>query len=100
MAPEDGPSSVVVLGTVIDGTAATPITNGAVMIRGDTIVAVGPRADVEIPAEARVYDLPGTTILPGFVNAHVHNSYDVSTLQLWATSGVTTTRSGPWRTPD
>ena len=36
--------------TVIDGTGAAPIRNATVIVTGDRISAVGPRASVRIPA--------------------------------------------------
>lgn len=63
---------VIENGTVIDGTGAAPITDGIVVIQGDRIAAVGPRADFAVPAAARVLDAGGGAILPGIINAHVH----------------------------
>lgn len=57
---------------VIDGTGAPPIQDGVVLVRDDKIVAVGPRADVEVPDGAKSVDLGDVTILPGFIDAHVH----------------------------
>ncbi len=34
----------------------------------------------------------GATILPGFINAHVHAGYNVANLAAWAQGGVTTVR--------
>ncbi|MBB6504318.1 imidazolonepropionase-like amidohydrolase/Tol biopolymer transport system component [Sphingomonas endophytica] len=48
------------------------IDNATVLIRGDRIVAVGPRAAVQIPAGATTVDVTGKTIVPGFVDAHAH----------------------------
>ncbi|MDN4631707.1 amidohydrolase family protein [Sphingomonas sp. PsM26] len=48
------------------------IDDGAIVIRGDRIVAVGPRASVQIPAGAKVVDVAGKTIIPGLVDAHAH----------------------------
>ena len=48
------------------------VDDGVVVIRGDRIAAIGPRASVAIPAGARVIDLAGKTIIPGLVDAHAH----------------------------
>jgi imidazolonepropionase-like amidohydrolase/Tol biopolymer transport system component len=48
------------------------IDDGVIVVRGDRIVAVGPRASVQIPAGARTVDLAGKTIIPGLVDAHAH----------------------------
>jgi imidazolonepropionase-like amidohydrolase len=44
----------------------------AVVVRGDKIVAVGPRASVARPAGARQIDLPDASLLPGLIDAHSH----------------------------
>ena len=44
----------------------------AVLVRGDTIAAVGPAPQIAVPAGARVLDLPGTTLLPGLIEGHSH----------------------------
>lgn len=49
-----------------------PIENGAVVVDGDRIVAVGPRA--EVAAGERIREWPGV-LLPGLVNAHAHLQY-------------------------
>ena len=79
-------------GRVIDGTGAEPITDCVVVTWRRHIMAVGRRSELPLPASVERYDLPGTTILPGFINTHVHNSYRTDTLQAWATAGVTTVR--------
>jgi imidazolonepropionase-like amidohydrolase len=47
------------------------IADGAVAIRGATVVAVGLRGDVDVDA-ARTIELDDATLLPGFVDLHVH----------------------------
>jgi imidazolonepropionase-like amidohydrolase/Tol biopolymer transport system component len=48
------------------------IDDAVVVIRGDRIVAVGPRASTPIPAGAKTIDVAGKTIIPGLVDAHAH----------------------------
>ena len=48
------------------------INDATVLIRGDRIVAVGPRASVPVPAGATSVDVTGKTIIPGLVDAHAH----------------------------
>ncbi|AQR73386.1 amidohydrolase family protein [Sphingomonas sp. LM7] len=48
------------------------IDDGVVVIRGDRIVAVGPRASTPIPTGATQVDVVGKTIIPGLVDAHAH----------------------------
>ena len=43
-----------------------------VVVRGHYIEAAGPSSAVRIPAEARVIDLKGATLLPGLIEGHSH----------------------------
>ena len=43
-----------------------------VLVTGSRIVAVAPAASVAAPADAKVIDLPGETLLPGLIDAHSH----------------------------
>lgn len=83
---------VLIGGTLIDGTGADLVSDGAVAIQDSRIVAVGKSAQVKVPKTAQVIDVGGATILPGFINAHVHGSYNEDTLKAWAQGGVTTVR--------
>lgn len=59
-------------GTIYIEADSPPIRDGALLIRGERIVAVGPRDSVDVPARAVVLDMSGRTVLPGFWNSHVH----------------------------
>jgi imidazolonepropionase-like amidohydrolase len=65
-----GPLLAVRAGALVDGTGAAPVRNAVIVIRGDRIEAAG--AGVKIPPRARVLDLSAYTVLPGFIDAHVH----------------------------
>ena len=43
-----------------------------VLVEGNRIKAVGPADNVRTPSGAAVIDLPGTTLLPGLIEAHAH----------------------------
>ena len=51
---------------------ADVIERGAIVVRGNRIVAVGPEGRVTIPAGATRIDATGKTIMPGIVDAHAH----------------------------
>jgi imidazolonepropionase-like amidohydrolase len=55
---------------VIDGVGDRALTNTVVVVDGERIVAIGDRS--VIPAGARVVELPGQTLMPGFINCHEH----------------------------
>ncbi len=42
------------------------------VVRGERIQAAGTAADVKAPAEAKVIEMPGTTLLPGLIEGHSH----------------------------
>ncbi len=48
------------------------IADGVLVVEGGRIVAVGPRAEVAVPAGAEVVDVSGLVILPGLVDTHCH----------------------------
>ncbi len=61
-------------GAVITNDAANPfIADGAVVVQGDSIVAVGPAAEIRAahPGQPMV-DVGGRVIMAGLINAHTH----------------------------
>jgi imidazolonepropionase-like amidohydrolase len=88
------PSDALVLanGTLIDGTGSAPLKDAVLIIQGDRILRVGSKEEIKIPHGTNVIDLEGATILPGFINAHVHFAFDEENLKAWAYGGVTTVR--------
>lgn len=72
--------TIVILGaTLIDGSGRAPLRDAAVIIRGDSIVAVGRRGQVKIPRDARVIDARGMVVSPGFIDAHNHSDRGFAT---------------------
>jgi 5-methylthioadenosine/S-adenosylhomocysteine deaminase len=61
-------------GTVITMDARRHILDdGAVAVRADSIVAVGPRADLETKyAPAKIINAHGAIVMPGLINGHTH----------------------------
>lgn len=60
--------------TLIDGTGGPPNLDAELDIVDGRIAYAGPRRADDAPhsASARIIDLTGRTILPGFIDAHVH----------------------------
>ena len=52
------------------------IENGALLIEGGRIVAVGDRGSIESPPNASVINLVGKTIIPALIDAHAHLGYE------------------------
>jgi len=50
------------------------IADGTVVIDRNRITAIGPRASTIVPADAKVIDVTGKTIMPGIVDVHWHGS--------------------------
>lgn len=70
----------VVGGNLIDGTGASPSADTTVLIEGERIVEVGPRAAVTVPPDAEVIDASGMTVMPGLIDCHDHlasENYDL-----------------------
>lgn len=61
-------------GTVVTMDGARAIYHdGSVAVRGDSIIAVGPRAEVEAKYKGeKTIDARGRLVLPGFINGHTH----------------------------
>lgn len=48
------------------------IPDGTVVVDRNRIAAIGPRASTAIPADAKVVDVAGKTIMPGIIDVHWH----------------------------
>ena len=57
---------------VFDGMTPTPHREWLVVVSGAGIVAAGPAGEIELPAGARLIELPGMTLLPGLIEGHSH----------------------------
>ncbi len=81
-------------GRVVDGTGS-PWYRADIAIKGDTIAAIGPGIDA---AGARVADVHGQVVAPGFIDIHTHarrGIFDVPTADNYVRQGVTTLLEGP-----
>lgn len=85
--------------TVVDGTGGQPLLNQTVLVRGDSILAVGRVESIPIPRNAVRIDGRGRTLIPGLIDLHVHLSkVRASALPLFLSHGVTAVRDlgGDW----
>jgi len=62
----------VVGGTVVDVVNATTIPNSVVLIENGIIKKVGKVGEIKVPANAKIIDAKGKTILPGLWDMHAH----------------------------
>lgn len=70
--PDSSSAIAIVGGMLVDGNGGPPVHDSVVVIQGDKIVAVGPRGTVSIPANAKVIQAGGMTVMPGLFDLHVH----------------------------
>src|SRR5437660_572684 len=72
--PKEHADTIITGGTVVTMDGQRHIyDDAAVVVTGDTIVAVGPRAELEAKYETRqTIDAKNTLVLPGFINGHTH----------------------------
>jgi imidazolonepropionase-like amidohydrolase len=84
----------IVGAAVFDGSGSPPAPARTVVVRGGRVEWVGPAGEVGPPAGAEVVDGAGCTLLPGFVDAHVHLDFYPPAEVL--AGGVTTVRDLGW----
>ena len=68
-----GSRDLMLLAPLVLPVDGPPIVHGAVLIRGDRIIEVGPEAEVSASSQNASHEwLEASVIVPGFVNAHAH----------------------------
>ncbi len=101
-APRDLPHGAIVFrgAKAITMKAHEIIENADVVVRDNRIVGVGARGSVPVPDGAKIVDVAGKVIMPGFVDTHYHPQWltpQVHNTQTWQylaelAYGTTTTR--------
>jgi imidazolonepropionase-like amidohydrolase len=81
---------------VFDARSEQAHAGWVVLVRAGTIVAVGPTAQVHAPAGTQTIELPGTTLMPGLIDAHSHLFLHPYNETLW--NDQVLKESLPWRT--
>ena len=71
-APAQSGSVLLTPDRVFDAETGQTHDGWAVLVRGNRIAAVGAAGDIQVPAGTEVIDLPGTTLIPGLIEAHAH----------------------------
>src|SRR5260370_25367318 len=68
---------------VFDGESAQLHDGWVVLVHAEKIEAVGPPSEIKAPADAKVIDLPGMTLMPGLIEAHSHMLLHPYSETLW-----------------
>ena len=92
--PEMDRTQAITGASALVGRDLTLVRDAVVTVEGGTIGAAGPRGEVGIPDGAEIVDASGLTLIPGFIDAHVHIGL-VDPHRLVA-GGVTTARDLAW----
>lgn len=81
---------VITHANLVDGVSAAPLSDATVIVRDGRIESVV-SGKPELPAGAKVLDLKGRWLLPGFVDVHAHLA-DMGAARRALASGATTVR--------
>jgi len=84
----DKPSGIIAFSNarIITMEGDEVIENGTIIINENKIQAIGNTSEIQIPSNAKVYDVEGKTIMPGIVDAHAHIGgfrYGITTQKHW-----------------
>ena len=93
------PSQVVAIrgATLIDGSGHAPVKNSLVLIKGDSIIAVGRAGQLKVPKGSRLIDACGLVLAPGFIDTHSHSDRGLESepsAKTQVTQGITTVAVG------
>lgn len=70
------PVLAIVGATLVEVNGKSNIPDAVVIIEGNKIKAVGPRAKVRIPRVVELIDAHGKYLIPGVIDTHSHSAYD------------------------
>ncbi len=86
--------TIIKAGRLIDSETGKVLLNQMILIEGDVIKEIGP--NVTVTGSAKVIDLSNSTVMPGFIDTHVHiagesdgNYYDVIFRQTFVDAAIT-----------
>ncbi|MDP2915625.1 MAG: amidohydrolase family protein [Candidatus Aminicenantes bacterium] len=88
---KEAPVIALTGGTLIDGNGGAPVPDAVVLIQGRKILQAGPAATVKVPEKAEKIDVRGKSILPGFIDCHIHTTYPFDEGQYFTDTDASTT---------
>ena len=95
MGRDEGPYAFVGVHVIPMTEDGLVLRDQTVIVEGDRIAAIGPRADRAVPDEARRIEAEGRYLIPGLADMHVHLEHfdDPEVLRLFVANGVTLVRN-------
>jgi imidazolonepropionase-like amidohydrolase len=87
-------TTVISGGRALLGSELRIVEGATVVLEGDRILAAGSAAKLSAPPDAEEVDADGLTLMPGFIDAHVHIGFAAPAEVL--SHGVTTVRDLGW----
>ena len=66
------PTTALVGPTVLNPADSIVIEDATILVEGEHIAAVDPSETVDVPPGATVHEMPGTYVIPGLIDGHVH----------------------------
>ncbi|MBS1798069.1 MAG: amidohydrolase family protein [Acidobacteria bacterium] len=91
LSPQQSGALAITNVSLIDGTSNKPVKDAVVVVENGRIKAAGPRAKVNIPKDAKIFDGMGKYLLPGLFDMHAHFE-QVEWGPVYLAAGVTTVR--------
>lgn len=84
----DKPEGIIALSgaRIITMNGDQVIENGTIVIKDNKILSLGESSEIEIPSNAKIVDVKGKTIMPGFIDVHAHLGhfrYGISSQKRW-----------------
>lgn len=70
-------TTALVGGRIVTMNADEIIADGTIVIDGNRITAIGPSDEITVPDGAKILNIQGQTVLPGFVDTHAHGGQGV-----------------------
>lgn len=75
--------TVLIGGTLIDGTGRDPIRGAGIVMKDGRIDAAGPTGELRYGRDAEVVDVGGLVIMPGLIDSHTHLTYHGDQPNVW-----------------